>query len=127
MDFFSQKTHEGVILVDHRASPGLTPAQALKLGYHPEQVAEGKVFEAATLTCNHCQRTLIKNPLRVRERAHCFECARYICDWCDAERRKPDYTHMPMQKVVDLVTSGKYEMIQGNQPFTLRPKGNADG
>lgn len=123
MDFLSKKTHEGEMLVDHRASPGLTPEQAIRLGYHPTQVAEGKVFEAATLTCNHCNRTVIKNPLRVRERAHCFECNRYICDWCDAQRSQPDYVHMPLQKVADLVASGKYELVPGSSPFTLRLKG----
>lgn len=127
MDFFTKKTHEGVMFVDHRASPGLTPEQAIKFGYHPSQVAEGKVFEAATLTCNHCQRTLVKNPLRVRERAHCLQCNRYICDWCDAQRSQPDYVHMPMQKVVDLANSGKYDMVQGPLPFNLKPKGSSDG
>lgn len=71
---------EGYFLIDHSASPGLTVEEAARLG--GIAVGEGKVLEAAALTCGHCQKVSIKNPERTRERAHCFKCDHYICDDC---------------------------------------------
>lgn len=99
---FSKRSLEGYLMVDHRASPGLTPEQALRLGYHPTQVAEGRLFEAASLRCFHCGTHSIKNPMRVRERASCLACgANYICDNCDLERKQPGYVHASFQEKVD--------------------------
>lgn len=96
------KKAEGYLFVDHRASPGIPPELAQKLGLDPKQVGEGKVMEAKTLTCNHCKAVLIFNPLRTRERGHCFKCNAYICDTCKAvgECR-------PWAQVVDDVIDGK--------------------
>lgn len=43
--------------------------------------------EMATLTCCHCQRQVILNPLRTRERNHCRKCHAYVCDspGCNSE------------------------------------------
>ena len=51
-----------------------------------DRVAGGKLFEADTLTCSHCQRQLIRNPERTRARAYCPKCDKYICDACEALR-----------------------------------------
>src|SRR5215470_1496886 len=105
---FWQRTHEGEIWVSHKASPGLTEQQARAFGYEPSQCREGKVFEAAILTCSHCDVRVIRNPLRERERATCLHCSNhYICDSCDWKRRQPDYIHRPFQAVKDLVLEGK--------------------
>jgi hypothetical protein len=48
---------------------------------------EGSVFEAAVITCSHCQRSLIRNPERTRERAYCPGCDHYICDGCEVVRQ----------------------------------------
>jgi hypothetical protein len=105
---FRQTSNEGELFLDHRGSPGIPPQQARQMGYEPALVGEGKLFEAATLMCKHCQAVSIKNPLRTRERAFCMQCGgAYICDLCDGERRRPDYQHMPFQKIVDLVATGK--------------------
>jgi hypothetical protein len=98
----------GEIMVDHRASPGLTEQQARRFGYEPSQVKEGALFEAATMTCVHCGTIVIRNPLRVRERATCLRCNDYICDLCDAERRKPDYVHYSREAVTDMLHSGRW-------------------
>jgi len=98
----SLKRHEGYLLVDHRASPGLPEDVALKAGYDPKFCGEGKIFEAASLTCSHCKNSWIKNPLRTRERAYCSKCDHYICDWCDLKRQDPLYVHLPYSKVVDI-------------------------
>lgn len=44
----------------------------------------GKLEEFATLTCAHCGVLQILNGLRVRPRAHCDRCSKYICDQCSA-------------------------------------------
>lgn len=105
---FSKRSYYGEVFLDHRASPGIPADMARKFGYAPEQVAEGKVFEAATLGCPHCGAHVVMNPLRTRERAHCFKCNAYICDYCDAARSDPDYVHHTIQEIRDLVSSGSY-------------------
>ena len=93
---------EGFLFVDHRASPGFpnTPegeAMARRMGGRPGQ----KLIENATLTCCHCKTSVIKNPFRQRERENCPKCGNaYVCDWCAAKMREPDYIHNPMEKVV---------------------------
>ena len=102
--------NEGYLMVDHRASPGIPAEKALRLGYHPSQVAEGQMFEAATYGCPHCGASVVKNPLRVRERAFCFQCNSNICDDCNVARIHPDYVHHTMQEIVDKVHSGKFTL-----------------
>jgi len=116
---------EGEIFIDHRASPGIPPLQARQMGCDPSQLGEGKLFEAATIACEHCNRFVIKNPLRTRERAFCMQCGgAYICDLCDDERRKPDYVHMPFRKIVDLVASGKATLVSlGVRPLLVPTAG----
>ncbi len=90
----------GYLMIDHRASPGLPEDIARKTGLDPKYAGEGKLFEAATLTCSHCKCAVIKNQLRVREREFCFKCHHYICDYCAAAMREPDYVHAPWSAVI---------------------------
>src|SRR5260221_11085445 len=76
----SKRSHEGYLLIDHRNSPGLTDAET-HAGGLPAGSGRG-MFEAPTITCSHCQTTLIVNPLRNRERGYCRKCDHYICDQC---------------------------------------------
>lgn len=89
----SNQIHEGYLMLDHRASPGLTTEEAIALGYGPAASGEGKFYEAKTMHCAHCPRVIIMNPLRTRERALCYLCNKYICDNCGIESRMPDYVH----------------------------------
>lgn len=116
---------EGYLLVDHRASPGIPADAARRMGYDPGLVGEGKVLEAATLSCAHCGTKNVINTNRTRERASCFQCAgKYICDLCDAERRKPDYVHRPMAQIIDMVGSGKFIAAQlGVRPLLIPNNG----
>ena len=116
---------EGELFVDHRASPGLPEDVARKMGYEPSLVGEGKLFEAATIQCVHCQQIVIRNPFRERERANCMACGgAYICDMCDDIRREPDYVHLPFKKVVDLVATGKATLVSlGARPLLIPTKG----
>ena len=97
----SQKSKESYLFVDHRASPGLSPEMARRMGYPAGSVSEGKLLEIATLTCCHCGTISIKNPERVRPRELCFKCNSYICDFCAARAYHSDYIHNPLAKLID--------------------------
>lgn len=64
----SKRSLEGYLLIDHRAT-GI-----------------GGMVESATLTCSHCQRQVVLNPARTRERHYCPKCDHYVCDGCEAVR-----------------------------------------
>ena len=116
-----QSSQHGYLMVDHSASPGLPDHIARASGYDPAFTREGKVFEAHTLTCSHCKCTVVKNPLRQRERAKCSKCGwHYICDLCAAGMLRPDYDHTPFEKFVDLAMSGK--LATGVQQMGSPPK-----
>ena len=86
--------------------------------------AEGQVFEAATFGCPHCGGTVVKNPLRTRERATCYKCSSHVCDVCAGVMQEPDYVHLPLKQVVDLVNSGKYTMSGSMGRPILTPTGD---
>lgn len=99
----SERSREGYLMIDHRASPGLPEDIARATGLDPKYCGEGKMFEAATLTCSHCKAVVVKNPLRVRERSKCSRCGyHYICDLCAAETLRPDYDHLPFERLVEI-------------------------
>ncbi len=85
----SRHTQEGYLFIDHRASPGTI------------SVPEGKLFEGATITCSHCQRMVVLNHDRTRERGYCPHCDHYICDQCNADRIAPGYIHKSFAQLVD--------------------------
>lgn len=66
----SKRSNEGYLLIDHSMSPGTA------------EVPEGRRFEAAVLVCGHCQRGMLRNPERTRDRFHCRKCDKYVCDFC---------------------------------------------
>jgi hypothetical protein len=115
--------NEGYLMVDHRASPGIPEPKARRLGYEPSLVAEGKMFEAATYGCPHCCGTVVKNPLRTRERGFCWKCSSNVCDVCFAIMQEPDYVHLPVKKLADLVQSGKYTFSGSMGRPILKPTG----
>lgn len=83
------------------------------MGFAPQQVSEGTVFECATLSYPHCGSTVVMNPLRKLERAHCYQCNQYICDWCDAARNQPNYVHRTLRQIAEMVASGNYKFAGG--------------
>jgi hypothetical protein len=62
--------------------------KTLRKGYLlvDNSLSGGARIEYATVTCNHCQKQLMTNPLRNRARAWCPSCDAYICDSCEALR-----------------------------------------
>jgi len=92
----------GYLVIDHRNSPGLTPADVAHL---PGVVAVpgGTVFERDMQQCSHCQRGVVLNPGRVRDRAVCQKCFHYICDSCEAARVASGGACVPFKQVLDRV------------------------
>jgi len=97
----SKKSHEGWVMVDHRASPGIPAEKARQLGYRAEDVREGGVYETVTYGCDHCGTCYVKNPWRTRPREHCFKCNRDICDGCYAAMQHPDYVHKTFRQLFE--------------------------
>lgn len=86
----NRRAQEGFLLIDHRASPGLTSADAVRgPGAGSPVVAGGKKYEAGFYLCSHCQNMNIVNPLRTRPHAYCWKCDHYVCDTlvCTSECR----------------------------------------
>lgn len=78
----SKRSQEGYFLLDHRNSPGLSESQVFAASLPPG--AGRGYFEAPVITCSHCQRGVVLNPLRNRDRSYCAKCDHYICDECGA-------------------------------------------
>jgi len=95
---------EGELLIDHRNSPGVPQELLLAAGLPPE--AGRGLYEGATYTCNHCQRIVMINSLRTRERHVCRGCMHVICDGC-AEEKAKTLQCVTFQQKVDLILAGK--------------------
>lgn len=90
----------GYLVIDHRDSPGLTPAD---VAHVPGAVAVpgGVLYERDSKTCSHCQRQVALNPGRVRARAVCPKCHAYICDECEGIRVAAGGACIPFKQVLD--------------------------
>ena len=124
---FLKTSNDGEVLLDHRNSPGIPERVAERLDLPPGLVGEGKTMTAATLGCPHCGSVVVLNPLRVRERAHCYKCSSYICDICDAVSKEPDYVHRTMRQICDMVASGKFTLSGSMSRPILTPTETNDG
>ena len=40
------------------------------------------IYEADILRCNHCEKQILKNPHRKKNREWCWTCDQYVCDRC---------------------------------------------
>ena len=119
---FLKTSHDGELMLDHRASPGFTPEQARRMGYPPELVGAGKQMHAATLGCPHCGSHVFLNPMRTRPRAHCCQCDQYICDICDRVRHESGYVHRTMNQIREMLLTGKWEMHGSMSRPLLAPR-----
>ena len=119
---FVKSSHDGELMIDHRASPGFTREQARQRDLPYELVGEGKQMHAATLGCPHCGSHVLLNPMRKRPRAHCYQCNQYICDICDQARHEPGYVHRNMKEIRDLLATGKWLMLGTMSRPLLVPK-----
>lgn len=93
---------EGYLMVDNRAS-------------------HGGLFEAATTTCSHCQRQVVRNPARERARAYCPKCDHYICDDCELTRVQTG-TCKTFEEIADIVQNkaARGELLSNPQTLIAR-------
>ena len=75
----SKRSLEGELVIDHRAGGGIVTGEM--------PVRAGSMLETSTITCNHCQQIVVKNPYRERDRHYCPSCDKYICDECSLRRK----------------------------------------
>jgi hypothetical protein len=89
----SKRSLEGYLMIDNRHAPpvDLATAAAFERATGHQVVGAGLrgLFEAAILTCSHCQRGLVENPQRTRPRNWCSRCDKYICDTCVSSDCRP--------------------------------------
>jgi hypothetical protein len=83
---FSKRSIEGYLMRDHRAGDGIGDMQPM--------------VEYAIYTCCGCQRGIIRNPKRERERSYCRAHDRYMCDDC-ALSFKVTGSHKSYRQVMD--------------------------
>lgn len=111
----------GELIIDHRASPGLPEEIARQAGYDPKLCREGKMYEAATMTCSHCRCSVVKNIFRTRDRHYCQKCSgHYICDICAFKAAQPDYVHAPFEKTAEQIIHSSLTG-EGSPPQLLLP------
>lgn len=99
----SLRHHAGYMIIDHSNSPGLKPSDVAHIP-GAKAVGEGQVYERDVLMCSHCQRAIVLNPLRVRDRGYCGKCNHYVCDSCETIRVRTNEC-VPMVKLIDQAQS----------------------
>lgn len=106
----------GELVIDHRASPGLTAAALQRMGIRTKaDLTEGTVFETKTKSCGHCGVVVVMNPDRVRARGHCRKCDKYTCDGCVAVG-----DCRPIMKLADNIIGTDKPLAPDHQLITRR-------
>lgn len=59
--------------------------------------------ESATFTCADCERVVVLNPQRTRERGYCPKCDHYLCDDCETRRVASGYQCFNFKAMVDRI------------------------
>lgn len=116
MALFSKRSLEGYLLVDHRAGEGVARDLAVSGGAMP--VGNGAMMEMPTVTCSHCQKVLIVNPGRTRERGYCPKCDHYVCDECETARVASGGNCRTFKQLMDEVEEAS---LKGKSPLILLP------
>ena len=98
----SLKDGGGYLSIDHRNSPGLTPAD---VAHVPGAIAVGKGehFETDVYQCTHCQRTIVlrAEAHKMASRGYCPKCDHYICNGCERMRVVSGGACVPFAQVLD--------------------------
>ena len=84
MSIHSQRSLEGYMLIDHRASMGVPEEVMVAQGFPKDAGKQESIWETATVTCSQCERQVILNPDRSRPREWCKHCGHFHCDDCTA-------------------------------------------
>lgn len=107
----SLRRHEGVLLIDHRAGPGMPADVVQQSGLETPIVGAQATYESATYTCSHCHRVVVLNPDRTRAREYCPKCDHRICDGCGAERRRTGGDCLTMNARLDRLQEDAFHLI----------------
>lgn len=98
----SLKHGGGFLEIDHRESPGLTPAD---VAHVPGAIAVGKGehFETDVYQCSHCQRAVVLRAAagKMVERGYCPKCDHFICNACEKLRAATGGQCVPFKAVLD--------------------------
>lgn len=78
----SKRGDEGVLIIDHRNSPGVPDHWLPGAKDMPAGIGQG-LYEVPTFSCGHCPQVVVLNPKRRRTRGYCVKCDNYICDRCN--------------------------------------------
>ena len=108
----SQRDKEGYFSLDHSQTIGLPDEMVVKAGLPPG--AGRGFFETSTYTCSHCQRVVVQNPDRKRERAYCRGCDHLICDGCGAIRAQTMKCKTFKQVVDEILTAQAAQQANGS-------------
>jgi hypothetical protein len=76
------------------------------------RLSGGELTELPTYTCNHCNRVVLMNPQRTRERGFCRACNSYLCDECNAVRVQTMRCRTFEQHIDEVLTAAE----QGREP-----------
>ena len=102
----SLRRHEGYLLIDNSLAarnlpdPWASPADRARAAAVGFIGLTTPVLEVPIATCSHCNRGVVLNPGRTRERAYCLGCDRYLCDPC-ALLKKLGAVCVPMLQIVE--------------------------
>lgn len=104
----SKRSLEGYLIIDNRHAP---------VPKHQTHQFAGAgvsgVMEAPVLTCSHCHRQMIVQPLRTRERPYCRKCDHYICDDCALVAKLNGGECAPMTAVLDRQQEAALALLKG--------------
>jgi hypothetical protein len=92
----------GYVEIDHRAAGAPFPTGKLH-------------FEADTYTCRHCERVVVLNPERKRERYKCSGCNHHICDDCQALR----FTGAPCKTYAQFIDELREQEARQPEPGSI--------
>jgi len=115
----SKRAHEGEILIDSRFTPGI-PEDVLRITGLPPEAGRG-LYEAPTYTCSHCQRVVMMNPGRTRERGYCTGCDHYLCDQCGTVRAALGGVCRTFKQIIDEVQEAGARGLPASPLLILGP------
>jgi hypothetical protein len=117
-DMRSLRDTEGYFMLDHRHADPVPDPDVHRAGLPPG--AGRGLFEAPTFTCSHCQRVVVMNPDRKRERAYCRGCDHLLCDDCGAIRAKTGVCKT-WKQVIDELMAQAERQAEADPPKLILP------
>ena len=109
----SKRSLEGYLLIENRHAPGIDADWARKSGKDPIGAGMQGIMETSTITCSHCQKQMIVQPLRTRERPYCRKCDHYMCDECALVSKLNGGECLPMKAVFDIQSEHLHTLGKG--------------